>query len=102
MTRKWFLSLLGIGAAGQTGISTPANQKQGPWTDGLIPGEYRKPKPRNGECPACGTMAGPYFPQPGRVLTVIPPINVPADPDSKIIRCAHCAAAFWQDAEGVK
>lgn len=43
MTRKWFLGLLGIGAAGQT----------------PVPMSTIKPlrgKPANGECPVCGTM----------------------------------------------
>ena len=97
MTRKWFLSLLGIGAAGQQ------IQESNPIY--TVPFHAVKPqpyKPKNGECPVCGTMAPKYFAQSARVLTVIPPINVPADPDSKIIRCTHCNAAFWQDAEGVK
>lgn len=75
MTRKWFLSLIGLGAAGQTTISIYAPQSG-------------KTKPRNGECPVCGTMAqrnkyGPY--------------SEPA-----IVSCEHCRVVFRMDAEEVK
>lgn len=56
------------------------------------------PRPRNGECPVCGTMAKPYhegssstqdayYPWPGsRRLTI----------------CAHCNTTFRQWAEGME
>lgn len=45
----------------------------------------------NGQCPVCVTQAPPY-------KAVCKP-NCQA---STIVRCSHCNAAFWQDAEGGK
>lgn len=43
-------------------------------------------KPRNGQCPVCWAIAKPYGQRP-------------TYPTEQLIRCAHCSAAFWQDAE---
>ena len=99
MTRKWFLGLFGIGAAGQQIQDAYPIYTIPKYT---LPGGSNLPKHSNGECPVCGTMAPKYFAQSARVLTVIPPVHVPGEPDSKIVRCSHCNDAFWQDAEGVR
>lgn len=72
-----------------------------------------KAKPENKRCPVCGTLAEPYavIPEEGVGLTdcrtykedgsvvVCDPIRIgPAYP-SRITRCKHCNAAFWQDAK---
>ena len=121
-SRKSFLALIGLSAAGQTTATIGRVTHQSPRHPGVrftargecatsgngltrgcaVEAGITTDKPVNGECPVCGTMAPAYFPQTGRVLTVIPPINVPAEPDSRIVRCSHCNDAFWQDAEGVK
>ena len=97
MTRKWFLGLIGLGAAGEQ-----IQESHPVYTIPHHTVKHRPYKPRNGECPVCGTMAPKYFAQSARVLTSNPPIYVPGEPDSKIVRCSHCNDAFWQDAEGVK
>ncbi len=75
MTRKWFISLLSLGAAGQTTVRiySPKNEK---------------PKPRNGECPVCGTM---------EQRNKYRPYSEPA-----IVSCEHCRVVFRMDAEDVK
>ena len=85
MTRKWFLSLLGIGAAGQEFVTTPITPEM---DKRLRSGGSLRPKPRNGECPVCGTM----YERIGSVPSGKTALN----------RCTHCNAAFWQDAEGVR
>lgn len=51
-----------------------------------VPGEQCKPKPKNNECPVCGTMAEPYK-------------QGPYMPNSQRIDCAYCNATFKQFAE---
>jgi len=93
MSRR-LLALLGFGSAAaqvvpgtgqksntRTAISTCANP------DCVSVRISSKPKPANGECPVCGTVAAkpdPYL--RGEIIT----------------RCAHCSAAFWRDAGGSK
>lgn len=98
MTRKWFLSLLGISAAGQTTIRiyNPA---------------VEKPKPRNGECPVCGTMAPAYKRKrvkSGFMRNCKPLGNWGMEceqdehwdgPETITISCVHCRVRFDQDAE---
>ena len=83
MTRKWFLSLLGIGAAGQTKIPAQSG----------IDVDYvpARPKPKNGQCPVCGTLAEKYDRW-----------DIGMMPQYQLVRCTHCNAAFWQDAEDMK
>jgi len=101
MTRKWFLGLLGIGAAGQQTkplethpIYTIQQQESHPllldWQipKSVGPGGGIRPKPRNGECPVCGTMAKKYDRW-----------DIGMMPPHELVRCTHCSAAFWQDAE---
>jgi hypothetical protein len=76
-----------------------------------------KRKPRNNECPECGTMAAPYVRQTqsewahqnnvtcmsppssgGSTLSVcIGPSNEKFGPVQNLTRCMNCNAAFWQD-----
>jgi len=65
----------------------------------------------NNQCPVCGTMAEPYHRPTGGVHIVpcgpgVIGSNVvcaepgePYGPTEIIVRCKHCNAAFWQDAE---
>ena len=53
---------------------------------------HEKPKPLNNQCPVCGKMADPYDSYarvPGQDIKLA----------SRITRCSHCNAAFWQDAD---
>jgi hypothetical protein len=71
-------------------------------------------KPLNNECPVCGTMAKPYerkMIQHGSGINCRPsyPYSIleVCDRDEEFeslpiqdcIRCVHCNAAFWRDAE---
>jgi hypothetical protein len=70
-------------------------------------------KPRNGQCPACGTQAKPWKrptrtvrdgmkPGPGDGTVYLLTHEEPVGPTQNLERCAKCSAAFWQDAEGEK
>ena len=52
-----------------------------------------KSKPKNNQCPVCGTMAEPVMKErlSSSEATVYKWVNC--------IRCEHCNTAFWQDAE---
>lgn len=139
MTRKWFLGLIGLGAAGQTTVTIYAPKDRLSTEKPVdLPGaslfernnvtipyhtvEHQPYKPANGECPVCGTMAPTYRrmmvsmgfmakckPTPGYraddVRTWVVQCEEVKDwdgPQSRTVRCAHCSAAFWQDAEDVK
>lgn len=69
-------------------------------------------KPRNGECPVCGTMAEPFKPERMTVwrdnCAPQPPTSlvgcigggwVDGTPTSRRIDCAHCGNTFKQEAE---
>lgn len=99
MTRKLFLGLLGLGAAGQRTVTTPIRPED---MASMYPGGSKRRKPRNGECPVCGTMAPAYFPQKGRVVLTYPPSTWPDEPPTRTVSCAHCRVRFDQDAEDVK
>lgn len=80
MTRKLFLGLFGIGAAGQTTATIGRVTHQSPRHPGVrftargecttsgngltrgcaVEAGITTDKPANGECPVCGTMAEPY------------------------------------------
>jgi len=87
--------------------------------------EGRKPvwkarisRPKNGECPVCGTMAKPYKPdlsiyagackpcfvKPGlwenNCLSICTPFTEADLPKQQRIDCAHCNTTFRQWAEG--
>jgi hypothetical protein len=109
MRRRWFFGLLPAAAAAQTtfnGATTaPVIVRDVPAR--VISAERGAifaldlGKPANGECPACGAMAQKYVKSKGRCCAggLCYPEDPPCDPDSKLIRCAHCSNAFWQDAE---
>lgn len=69
-------------------------------------------KPKNGECPVCGTMADPFTAiRVSRMKQCDPPrmdglICVePGDAmesTTRLKRCRTCNAAFWQDEEPAK
>ena len=105
MKRLSFLAaLFGIGAA-----KANAQDFRMPWYSAQWGRKHTKPK--NGECPLCGTMAEAF--KPG---IVIDPCHMPTDgkvtlticvpkdvtPTSRRIDCAHCGLTFKQDAEHVK
>lgn len=99
VTRAAFLAFFGLGAAGQS-LPDPRTLPLYMAPNNVSPtcGEVRAPacgapvhKPRNGECPVCGTMAKPYV-----------RMDIGMEPVQRTVRCAHCSAAFWQDAEDVK
>jgi len=57
------------------------------------------PRPRNGQCPVCGTMAKPF------TMSTCPqgqtcPVTEDYRPASRRIDCAHCNTTFRQWAEG--
>ncbi len=82
MTRR-LLTMLGFGgAAAQVKTTTECkaeNAHCGSFEAKIV---NPRPKPASGECPVCGTVA----PKPD-----------PRLPDEVLVRCAHCAVAFWQD-----
>jgi hypothetical protein len=66
---------------------------------------HAKPKPLNNQCPVCGTMAPARIDQKVRDASGMPlTIRIPGGGEVQrwVARCAHCNAAFWQDAEVVK
>ena len=89
MTRKWFLSLIGLGAAGQTTKTEP----------------YKPPKPNNGTCPVCGFLVEPYTLQSGErmyydaQLDAWIDLSFSAHYRTRMISCSHCRVMFQQDAE---
>lgn len=95
MNRFRFLAaLFGFGAAAQVPQSSEMAAGMGTAWD--------KRKPKNNECPVCGTMAEPFhkprywdnYPS-GFVETGADGRSRPVD----VTRCKHCNAAFWRDAE---
>ena len=127
MTRKWFLGLIGLGAAGQS-LPDPRTLPLHMAPNNVSPacGEIRTPacgapvhKPRNGECPVCGTMAPAYkrmMVGMGFMAKCKPTPNYRADdvrtwvvqceevrdwdgPATRTVSCAHCRVRFDQDAE---
>jgi len=110
MTRRWLAALFAPQAVGQDLIIRP------------VP---RIPKPANGECPVCWTVEEKFAPKleeyysvstclpprlpkgikPGETFTINSVCRSPDKddlPKVRQVRCAHCSAAFWQDAEPVK
>ncbi len=114
MTRAWFLGLIGLGAAGQRTVTTPIRPED---MASMYPGGSKRPKPRNGECPVCGTMAPAYRKRPieqirkegmaewyrkyapngGVMLTG--ELHFDPDPQTRTVSCAHCRVRFDQDTE---
>jgi hypothetical protein len=102
VTRATFLSLFGLGAAGQ----------QMPEPKSIASGNGVRPKPRNGECPCCGTQAPPFRPVPppmcGDTMIILENgamsslCNKEFLPKRTQVECAHCRVIFGQDAEGEK
>ncbi len=119
MTRAWFLSLLGLGAAGQRTVTTPIRPED---MASMYPGGSKRPKPRNGECPVCGTMAPAYRrekvssgfltnckPNPKYREDDVTTWTISCEqvmdwdgPATRTISCAHCRVRFDQEAEDVK
>ncbi len=86
-----------------SGCESKSRGPDGKWVQRPVaPHIAVKLKPANNECPVCGTIAKPYlreyevlkFKSQGLIFTV--------DEITKtdLTRCAHCSAAFWQDAGG--
>jgi len=102
MTRKWFLGLLGIGAAGQE-----IQESHPIYTIPYHTVTHQPYKPKNGECPVCGTMAPKYvrdenlkiFVSDGPGLTVTERLYEPA---TRTVSCTHCRVRFDQEAEDAK
>lgn len=66
-------------------------------------GTFSSCKPKNGQCPQCGTMA-PAWRNPPICMGMPDGLRgeykpVPCGPNEKVVRCAWCSNAFWQDAE---
>lgn len=98
LTRKTFFSSLlaavGVGAAGA--------QSQ--------PTAPRIPKPRNGECPLCGTMTAPGMNAHGQIHQLSPwdiehgmrfkKLAAGVTNDESHVDCAHCRnvfVVFWEE-----
>ena len=103
MTRKWFLGLLGIGAAGQE-----IQESHPIYTIPRYTVEHHPYKPKNGECPVCGTMApryelskaaGMYY---DKFLGAWVDSEITAHYHTRTISCTHCRVIFAQDAEYAK
>jgi uncharacterized protein with PIN domain len=56
---------------------------------------WQNTKPKNGQCPVCGTQAKPWKIENGMITDS----HSHAFGTRELIRCAHCSNAFWQDAE---
>ena len=98
----WITGALGIGTAQRLSTLTPEQMAEEARWKGKCVGMGYKPvdcfpigwqngKAKNGQCPVCGTMAkpigrigGPYLENGWNTWQA---------------RCAHCNAAFYQDAE---
>lgn len=105
MTRLSFLlGILGVKSSAEVGYGT------------RVPGTrmyLQRVKPKNNECPVCGTMATPFTREKwakdvnSRYACAGTPAGssmcsqaTPEDaPKSNLIRCAYCSAAFWQDTQ---
>ena len=127
VTRNRFLAAL----AGALGIARAQQKKQadktaGKWDQGtfVTMPAYEAPqwmvvnsKALNNQCPVCGTMAEPFRCDPqysitqtdvrlsGRDIVLLSAgksSDKPPKMPSRLVRCARCNAAFWQDAEGGK
>lgn len=117
MTRKWFLGLLGIGAAGQE-----IQESHPIYTIPRYTVEHHPYKPKNGECPVCGTMAPAYRrekvssgfltnckPNPKYREDDVTTWTISCEqvmdwdgPATRTISCAHCRVRFDQEAEDAK
>lgn len=91
MTRR-LLAMLGFeSAAAQVVTTTECKDAHCGNFEAVIVKPRRKPA--NGECPVCGTVAPKFTPiYWGNELDSM-------TPTANLIRCAHCSAAFYQDAE---
>lgn len=118
MSRR-LLAMLGFGgAAAQVSTPTVCNTPECGTAELVI----KKRKPANGECPVCGTVAPKFEPKlsdyyaEGACLSLRAPKDAKIGslyavnaicrypdkddlPKSRPVRCTHCSAAFWQDAE---
>ncbi len=133
MNRRFFglLALFGGAAAGQKmpkcdaateGMMWPSDVTggapkkacfQGQWLE--VAKEPRRPKPRNGECPVCGTMAKPYVRPVAKAGEYVPCApshdglsysalcsydeGASYGPMSRPVICAFCRCHYGQDAE---
>lgn len=115
MKRLSFLTaLLGIGVAKAQEMVLCGSSDPKVCTDILeAKKRHAKPKPANGECPVCGTMADPYRPEkvtkwrdncpppptPTSLVGCIGGGWVDATPTARAVTCAHCRVLFQQEAE---
>jgi rubredoxin len=94
-TRKSFLAAL-TGFLGIARAQVPQSHEN------LLGTPWDTRKPKNRECPVCGTMAKPYK----TIHDCFGPVNmkdgsmkfVDCEPQ-RLIRCERCSNAFFQDAE---
>jgi hypothetical protein len=130
MTRTAFLAFFGLGAAGQQSLRQgqremiacyrPDGSKSGDpmhcvdsegteMKMSIRWGEPRPTKPRNGQCPCCGTQAPPFRPEPptmcGDTIIFMEDGTLSSLCDKRHLQkrtqveCAHCRCVFGQDAE---
>ena len=85
MTRR-LLTFLGLPMAAQVMPTKPILCDTGGCREAELVIKPRKPA--NGECPVCGTVAEKYH----RMDTWM-------EPPKRLVDCAHCRNAFYQDAE---
>jgi len=93
-----------------TGMIPAAMAAQDSLVPCSIPIGHSRCKPRNNECPVCGTMAPAYKntrfmkfkPCPGErsgeLTAIVCADEVPIQSEN-LIRCSHCNTAFFQDGE---
>jgi hypothetical protein len=84
------------------GVAAKAQQWKEPIVENHLWTGQNKAK-LNNQCPVCGTMAPVYKPDRrwcADYAGLTPNTNAPGcDGNQNLTRCAHCNAAFWQDAE---
>ena len=96
MERRWLLGLLPAAAAAQvTQDEIRVWLSKFPQTT-VPPSAGGYPKPANGECPVCHTMAPPFKPiEIGVNAVTWEPMHLTHDR----VECAHCRCVFGMDAE---
>lgn len=85
-------------------IRTQAQTPLGTNSEGWLK-PWQQYKPKNNQCPVCGTMSTPFNRRKRlEELKADPLCNCnqmkPEElPESRMVRCRQCSAAFWQDAD---
>jgi hypothetical protein len=83
MTRRGVFARLGAALAGAVGLRAQVPQS----SENVLGTAWSERKPNNGQCPVCGVQAEPWK-------------RRPIEFSERLIRCARCSNAFFQDAEG--